>query len=195
VQRALSVTTTSPEETLIIGAALAPVLLPGDVISLSGDLGAGKTVFVQGLAASLGVQGRVTSPTFTIVHQYEARFPIVHVDVYRLDSFQDLLDIGFEDFLDPAAIVLLEWGEAVEQLLPRAHLKLDIHRSDDPDRPDDRRLVFRPRGEDWVRKVFAMRDTAETLLDAASSDESPGERFEVVAPEREPRNRSRGEPG
>jgi tRNA threonylcarbamoyladenosine biosynthesis protein TsaE len=195
VQRALTVTTTSPEETLIVGAALAPVLLPGDVISLSGDLGAGKTVFVQGLAASLGVHGRVTSPTFTIVHQYEARFPIIHVDVYRLDSFQDLLDIGFEDFLDPAAIVLLEWGEAVEQLLPRAHLKLDIHRGDNPDRPDDRRLVFRPRGEDWVRKVFAMRDTAETLLDAASSDESPGERFEVIVPERDPRNRSRGEPG
>ena len=195
MQRALTVTTTSPEETRIIGAALGPVLLPGDVISLSGDLGAGKTVFVQGLATSLGVHGRVTSPTFTIVHQYEARFPIVHVDVYRLDSFQDLLDIGFEDFLDPAAIILLEWGEAVEQLLPRAHLKLDIHRGDDPARPDDRKLVFRPRGEEWVRKVFAMRDTAETLLDAASTTESPGGRFEIVAEERQMRSRPRREDG
>ena len=192
MQRALTVTTTSPEETLIIGAALGPVLLPGDVISLSGDLGAGKTVFVQGLAASLGVQQRVTSPTFTIVHHYDARFPIVHLDVYRLDSFQDLLDIGFEDFLDPAAIILLEWGEAVEQLLPRAHLRLDIHRGEDADRPDERKLVFKPRGEDWVRKVFAMKDTAETLLDAASATESPGDRFEVTVTEREQR-RPRGE--
>lgn len=192
MQRALTVTTTSPDETRIIGAALGPVLLPGDVISLSGDLGAGKTVFAQGLATALGVEDRVTSPTFTIVHQYDGRFPIIHVDVYRLDSFQDLLDIGFEDFLDPAAIVLVEWGEAVEQLLPRAHLKLDLDRGD-PDRPDERRLVFRPRGEEWVRKVFAMRDTAETLLDAASSDESPGARFEVITTERETRSRSRGE--
>lgn len=192
MQRALAATTTSPDETRIIGAALGPVLLPGDVISLSGDLGAGKTVFVQGLATSLGVKERVTSPTFTIVHQYDARFPIIHVDVYRLDSFQDLLDIGFEDFLDPAAIVLLEWGEAVEQLLPRAHLKLELNRGD-PDRPDERRLVFRPRGEEWVRKVFAMKDTAETLLDAASSNEVPGARFDVITTEREQRSRSRRE--
>lgn len=193
MQRALTVTTISAEETRIIGAALGPVLLPGDVISLSGDLGAGKTVFVQGLATSLGVQDRVTSPTFTIVHQYEARFPIVHLDVYRLDSFQDLLDIGFEDFLDPAAIILLEWGEAVEQLLPRAHLRLDIHRGEDLDRPDDRRLVFRPRGEEWVRKVFAMKETAETLLDAASTSEFPGDRFEVTTTEREQRPKQHGE--
>ncbi|MEA2488105.1 MAG: tRNA threonylcarbamoyladenosine biosynthesis protein TsaE, partial [Actinomycetota bacterium] len=105
--RALSVVSRSPEETRIVGASLAPVLLPGDVISLSGDLGAGKTVFVQGLATALGVQRRVTSPTFVIVHEYEGRFPILHLDVYRLDSFQEVLDLGFEELLDPEAILLV----------------------------------------------------------------------------------------
>lgn len=162
-----------------MGAALAPLLLPGDLVSLSGDLGAGKTVFVQGLATALGVDGRVTSPTFTIVHEYSGRFPIVHLDIYRLQTFQELLDLGFEEFMDPSAIVLLEWGEAVEQLLPRAHLRLDIRR--DVDGSDDHRiLTFRPIGEDWIRKVMGMTETAEALLDAAGMGHSEGARFEVV---------------
>src|SRR3712207_3691958 len=97
--RVLTVTKRSVDETRIIGACLAPMLLPGDVISLTGDLGAGKTALVQGIAAALGVQQRVTSPTFTIVHQYDARYPFIHIDVYRLNSFQEVIDLGFEEFL------------------------------------------------------------------------------------------------
>ena len=185
MQRSLRVVTRSPEETRILGASLAPVLLPGDVLSLSGDLGAGKTVFVQGLAAALGVSGRVTSPTFTIVHEYEGRYPIMHLDVYRLDSFQEILDLGFEEYFDPRAVVVIEWGEAVEQLLPRRHLRIELRRVDDPEADDDRLVVFKPRGEEWVRKVLAMRDTAEALLDAASPETSTGSRFEVVASARD----------
>ena len=85
----------------MLGAALAPTLLPADVISLSGDLGAGKTVFVQGLGAALGVQQRITSPTFTLLHEYSGRYQILHLDVYRLDSVQEVLDLGFEELLDP----------------------------------------------------------------------------------------------
>lgn len=179
MHRGLRVTTTSPEETRIIGASLAPLLLPGDLVSLSGDLGAGKTVFVQGLATALGVTGRVTSPTFTIVHEYEGRYPVIHLDIYRLQTFQELLDLGFEEFLDPKAIVMLEWGEAVEQILPRAHLRLDMRRVDGG--PDDHRvLTFKPIGEDWIRKVMGMSDTAEALLDAAAPEQSEGSRFEIV---------------
>jgi tRNA threonylcarbamoyladenosine biosynthesis protein TsaE len=185
MQRSLKVVTRSPEETRILGASLAPALLPGDVISLSGDLGAGKTVFVQGLATALGVTSRVTSPTFTIVHEYDGRYPIMHLDVYRLDSFQEILDLGFEEYFDARAVVLIEWGEAVEQLLPRRHLRIELRRTEDPDAEDDRLVVFRPRGEDWVRKVLGMRDTAEALLDAASPDQSTGSRFEVVTSARE----------
>jgi tRNA threonylcarbamoyladenosine biosynthesis protein TsaE len=181
--RAMQVLTHSAEETRILGAALAPLLLPGDVISLSGDLGAGKTCFVQGLATALGAPGRVTSPSFTIVHEYEARYPIVHLDVYRLDSFQEVLDLGFEEFLDPKAILILEWGDAVEPLLPRSHLRIDLVRGA-PEQDDDRLIIFRPRGEEWLRKLRGMRTTAEALLDAAS-DSTLGRRFEDIEPGRD----------
>lgn len=189
--RSLAITSRSPEETRIIGASLAPVLLPGDVISLNGDLGAGKTVFVQGLAAAMGVTSRVTSPAFTIVHEYEARWPILHIDVYRLNSYQEVLDLGFEELIDPGAILVVEWGDAVAPLLPRRYLEVEIRRPpvDQPDesaddssvlanrRDDSREMVFRPRGPEWVHKLASMRNTAETLLDAASSDARGEARF------------------
>lgn len=178
--RALVCTTYSSEETRIVGASLAPVLLPGDVISLSGDLGAGKTAFVQGVAIALGVETRVTSPSFTIVHQYSGRFPIVHLDVYRLNSFQEVIDIGFEEFLDPDSIVFIEWGEAIAPMLPRRHLDIDIRRALDSESEDERCLIFRPHGTEWIRKVQDMRSTAETLLNAAAAH-STGPRFVVTA--------------
>jgi tRNA threonylcarbamoyladenosine biosynthesis protein TsaE len=173
----LAITSRSPEETRILGACLAPVLLPGDVISLNGDLGAGKTVFVQGLAAALGVTGRVTSPAFTIVHEYEARWPILHIDVYRLDSYQEVLDLGFEELIDPAAVLLVEWGEAVAPLLPNRYLEIVIARAAGEASDELRDITFRPRGPEWARKLESMRDTAETLLDAASPEVSSGSRF------------------
>ncbi len=178
-QRALVCNTYSAEETRIVGASLAPVLLPGDVISLSGDLGAGKTAFVQGVAIALGVGARVTSPSFTIVHEYEGRFPIIHLDVYRLDSFQQVIDLGFEEYLDPHSIVLIEWGEAIAPMLPRRHLDVDIRRAQDPSSEEERCLIFRPHGTEWIRKVQAMRSTAETLLNAVATENS-GERFVVT---------------
>ena len=177
MHRSLAVTSRSPEETRILGAALAPMLLPGDVISLSGDLGAGKTVFVQGLGAALGVTARVTSPTFTIVHEYWGRYPIIHIDVYRLNSFQEVIDLGFEELLDPQAIMIVEWGEAVAPMLPQRYVEIDIRRAVDLSLETHRDMVFRPRGDDWVVKLEGMRKTAEALLDAASMESAGGERF------------------
>ncbi|HEX2049754.1 MAG TPA: tRNA (adenosine(37)-N6)-threonylcarbamoyltransferase complex ATPase subunit type 1 TsaE [Actinomycetota bacterium] len=176
----LEVTTQSPEETRILGAALAPLLVPGDVVSLTGDLGAGKTVFVQGLAAALGVQGRVTSPTFTIVHEYEGRYPILHLDIYRLDSFQEVIDLGFEDLLDPSAIVVVEWGEAVAPLLPPRHLEIALRRDDTMPGDHVRTLRFRAVGDEWADKLASMRATAEALLDAAAPGAARGARFRVA---------------
>ncbi|HWL64365.1 MAG TPA: tRNA (adenosine(37)-N6)-threonylcarbamoyltransferase complex ATPase subunit type 1 TsaE [Actinomycetota bacterium] len=177
--KVLSVTTQSAEETRIVGAALAPTLLPGDVVSLSGDLGAGKTVFVQGLAAALGVESRVTSPTFTIVHEYDGRYPIIHLDIYRLDNYQEVLDLGFEEFLDPSAVILIEWGEAIGPLLPRRFLEVEIRQSNGEVPEELRSLVFKPHGAEWITKIQTMRDTAETLLDAASEETVEGPRFSV----------------
>ncbi|MFN2489391.1 MAG: tRNA (adenosine(37)-N6)-threonylcarbamoyltransferase complex ATPase subunit type 1 TsaE [Actinomycetota bacterium] len=170
----VGVVTRSPEETRVVGAALAPLLLPGDVISLSGDLGAGKTVFVQGVASAMGVETRVTSPTFTIVHNYAGRYPIVHLDVYRLGSFQEVLDLGFEELLDPEAVMLVEWGEAVAPLLPRRYLEVELRSRLEG---DERALIFRPRGVDWTRKLDGMRTTAEALLAAAAPDGMDVARF------------------
>ena len=183
---AVSVVTHSPEETRILGAALAPLLLPGDVISLTGDLGAGKTVFVQGLAGALGIESRVTSPSFIIVHEYRGRFPLVHIDVYRLNSFQEVLDLGFDELLDPEAILAVEWGEAVAPLLPLRYLEVEI-RAAPGGEGGDRVVVLRPRGDEWQRKLDGMRLTAEALLDAMSPGESQGDRFSDV-PGRGPRD-------
>jgi len=177
--RVLVTNTYSVEETRIVGASLAPTLLPGDVISLTGDLGAGKTAFVQGVAAALGVERRVTSPSFTIVHEYAGRYPILHLDVYRLDSFQEVIDLGFEEFLDPESIVLIEWGEAIAPMLPRRHLEVEVRRAQDPEAEDERCLIFRPRGSEWIRKIQAMRTTAEVLLSATGA-EKEGPRFVVT---------------
>jgi len=184
MRNGIQVVTTSPDETRIVGACLAPTLLPGDVISLSGDLGAGKTVFVQGLATALGVESGVTSPTFTIVHEYEGRYPIIHMDVYRLDSFQEVLDLGFEELLDPQAVLLVEWGEAVTPLFPRSYLSIEIRQAADD---DHRLLVFRPRGPQWLSKLEGMKETAEALLDAASLESTDAPRF-VDAPPEGPRD-------
>lgn len=170
----LSVTSNSPEDTRIIGAALGPVLLPGDVISLSGDLGAGKTVLVQGVAAALGVRDRVTSPSFTIVHEYKGRYPILHIDVYRLNSFQEVIDLGFEELLDPGAVLIVEWGEAVAPMLPMRYLEIDMRQGDGD---EERVLFFKPHGIEWAAKLESMRATAEALLDAASPGESTEARF------------------
>lgn len=182
---AIQVTTTSPDETRILGACLAPTLVPGDVISLSGDLGAGKTVFVQGLATALGVEAPVTSPTFTIVHEYEGRYPVTHMDVYRLDSFQEVLDLGFEELLDPAAILVVEWGEAVTPLFPPSYLEVEITQAE---APDHRLFVFRPRAPEWLSKLESMRATAEALLDAASLEQTEGGRFSDALFERTTRD-------
>ena len=190
--KVLSVVTRSAEETRIVGAALAPNLLPGDAISLTGELGAGKTVLVQGLASALGVEGRVTSPTFTIVHEYDGRYPIIHLDIYRLDSFQEVLDLGFEEFLDPSAIVVVEWGEAIGPLLPRRFLEVDLRRVPQDD-DDARRITFRPHGAEWIVKIQSMRDTAETLLDAASEETGTGHRFVVSDEPQSRKNEGRTE--
>jgi len=119
----------SPEETRAIAAALAASLRPGDVVALSGDLGAGKTCFVQGAAAALGVPGPVTSPSFVLVREYDGTVAgLRHVDVYRLNSIQELVDLGYEDVFEPDRIVFIEWGDAVQDVLPDDRLEVDIRR-------------------------------------------------------------------
>ena len=146
----IDLSTTQPEATAAIGAALASFLRQGDVISLTGDLGAGKTTFVQGAAHALGVEEAVLSPTFTLVREYRGSVPVYHLDVYRLDRIQDVIDLGFEEILDQGGIVFIEWGDAVEALLPEAHLQIELTMPDED--PDRRHVTVSGRGRAWAER-------------------------------------------
>ncbi len=108
------VITNSEQETEAAGAALARELAPGDVVAMYGDLGAGKTAFVRGMARGLGLSCHVQSPTFTIVNEYEGDVPLFHFDMYRLSGAEELFDIGWEDYLDRGGVCAVEWSERVE---------------------------------------------------------------------------------
>lgn len=137
-----------PEETAAIAAALASVLQAGDVVALVGDLGAGKTTFVRSCARALGVTEPVTSPTFTIVHEYEATTEIVHIDAYRLDSAAELTDVGGDELIGVDTIAFVEWANQVSDALPVDRLELALTWSDDP---ESRLIEIIPRGT-WAQR-------------------------------------------
>lgn len=143
----IEVVSRSPEETRALGASLARVLRPGDVVELAGDLGAGKTCFVQGAAAARGVRTPVTSPSFVLVREYAGDVRIVHVDVYRLDHLQELEDLGYEDVFADDAVAFVEWGDAVEGMLPPDRFVITL--SVEPD--DARRIRIDAVGEARAR--------------------------------------------
>lgn len=117
----MTVITKSLEQTELLGKKLAAFLRPGDVIAYYGDLGAGKTAFTRGLAAGLGIQECVTSPTYTIVNEYlSGRMPLFHFDMYRLSSSEELFDIGWEDYLARGGVCAVEWSENVADALTDA---------------------------------------------------------------------------
>ena len=127
----MRITTNSPEETEQIGERLAACLIPGNVVAFTGDLGAGKTAFVRGLARGLGITERVTSPTFTIVNEYEGgRLPLFHFDLYRLGGGNELFDIGWEDYLRRGGICAVEWSENADELAEPDWIRVDLRRGD-----------------------------------------------------------------
>lgn len=118
----------SAEETERFGEQLARRLRSGDVLAFTGPLGMGKTAFTRGLARGLGCRGRVTSPTFTIVNEYEGETPLFHFDMYRLGSSDELFDIGWDDYLARGGICVVEWSERVSDTLPEGTVFVDIAR-------------------------------------------------------------------
>ena len=117
----MNYTTNTVAETEALGAKLAKTLRPGDVVAFFGDLGAGKTAFVRGMAAGLGVREPVTSPTYTIVNEYlSGSMPLFHFDLYRLSGPDDLFDIGWEDYLERGGLCAVEWSERVQEALEDA---------------------------------------------------------------------------
>lgn len=119
-------TTATPEETAAVGEALGRTLGPGDVVALYGELGAGKTCFVQGLVRGLDVTGAATSPTFVLVNEYRGRLPVHHVDAYRTSSLTELMDLGVLDLMGGDGVTLVEWADKAEPLLPGRTVRVGI---------------------------------------------------------------------
>ena len=124
----------SPEKTAMLATRIANIIKPSTVICLNGDLGAGKTLFVQNLARALGVEGDVTSPTFNLMNIYEGKMKIFHFDLYRLEQEYELEEIGFYDYVEePDGLVLIEWAEKFVDCLPDNYISLEIQRSEQED--------------------------------------------------------------
>lgn len=162
----ITAVTRSAGATRALAAALAELARPGDVILLAGDLGAGKTAFVQGFGSALGVTEPITSPTFTLVHQYRGRLELNHLDVYRLEQLSEVLDIGLPELLDEGGVTLIEWGDAIIPALPADYLQVRLHFGDGD---DDRRLELTAVGPRWQARCRALATALRPWVPGAAS--------------------------
>jgi tRNA threonylcarbamoyladenosine biosynthesis protein TsaE len=128
------VVTRSAEETRQLGEGLGRRLVRGDVVAFIGDLGSGKTTMIQGVCRGLGVSEVVNSPTFTIVNEYRGRIPVYHLDCYRLDGIEDLIGLGYEEYVFGDGACLIEWAEKAQDLLPRTRIEVRLTRADENSR-------------------------------------------------------------
>ena len=121
--------THDPEETFEVGRTIGMNAKPGQIYTLTGDLGVGKTVFTQGVAAGLGITEPVNSPTFTIIQEYEdGRLPFYHFDVYRIGDLEEMEEIGYDDYFFGQGICLIEWAELIEEILPEKRIEVSIEK-------------------------------------------------------------------
>src|SRR5699024_765932 len=132
------------ELTKYIATELAEQLEPGDVVTVSGNLGAGKTTFTKGIATGLGVKRAVTSPTFTIIKEYKRRLPLYHIDAYRLEGLEE--DIGFEEYIDGDGVTVIEWAGFLEDFIPQDRLEIMIEYNGETART----ISFKPNGERYL---------------------------------------------
>ena len=155
--QSVEITTNSAEETQALGIALGQSAQSGDVLALVGDLGAGKTTLVQGVGIGLGIADAITSPTFTLVGEYQGRLHVYHVDVYRLaDATTEAVGIGLDDFFNEDGLTMIEWANLIELALPKDFLRVQLTWVSE----NERRVVFEARGtraENWLRAALSGR--------------------------------------
>ena len=147
-------TTTAVDETQRLGAALAELTRPGDVLLLAGELGAGKTALVQGFGRGLGITEAITSPTFMLARQHDGgRLVLHHLDVYRLEQMQEVFDIGLPEVLDEGGVTVIEWGDAIAPALPADFLEVRLRFGEGD---DDRIIEVEPIGPRWNARTRAL---------------------------------------
>ena len=158
---AIEIETESADRTRDVGHALASLLQPRDTVVLTGDLGAGKTTLVQGIGRGLGVEDHVASPTFTLVREYSGRLDVAHVDVYRLERLQDVVELALDELGGPERVLLVEWGDVVSDLLPEERLRVELTTA----RADGvtRRIAITAQGRSWEARWERLEHALEPL--------------------------------
>ncbi len=158
----ISARTTDASQTQELAAALAALCGPGDLLILVGDLGAGKTAFAQGFGRALGVEGPITSPTFTLANEYQGRMLMHHLDVYRIEQLEEVRDLAIPELLDGKAVTLIEWGDSILWVLPKDFLEVRLTFGEGEDADDDeRRIELRCVGPRWSARSRALAAAIE----------------------------------
>lgn len=151
----LEVTSGSADQTRHIGGTVGQAAMPGDVILLEGKLGAGKTCLTQGIAAGLGIDDYVVSPSFVLVREYRGRLPLYHIDFYRLDTIEEVAELGLDDYLCGPGVCVVEWAEKGLAVLPSEHLLIQMQHV----APTKRKLRLLPRGPRYVQMLSQVERT------------------------------------
>ena len=157
--------TSSVEETPKLAALLVGIFRPGDVVVLSGDLGAGKTSFTQGLGLAMGIETPITSPTFTLANRYEGELVLNHLDVYRLDRFQEVEELGLSELIDSNSLTVIEWGDVISSVLSEGFLVIRLRIGENQ---DSRVLDFILTGQKWTEREIDLVG----LVSSFSTEES-----------------------
>lgn len=139
----LVITTDNAEQTKELGRQIGNALVGGEVIAMVGDLGAGKTTITKSIALSLGIEEHVTSPTFTIVNEYQGRVKLYHFDVYRIGDIEEMYDLGFDEYIDSGGVSIIEWANLIEEILPDDAINIEIISLGD----DKRQITITGKGE------------------------------------------------
>jgi tRNA threonylcarbamoyladenosine biosynthesis protein TsaE len=146
--------TNNEKETVALGERLGKMLQPGDVIALTGNLGAGKTTITKGIAIGAGVETEISSPTFTLIHEHRGRLPFYHVDLYRLESEHLVPDIGIEEYIYGAGATIIEWSERMGSLLPETSLLIRLTADGDT----ERRIELSSASERWTKVIGELAE-------------------------------------
>jgi tRNA threonylcarbamoyladenosine biosynthesis protein TsaE len=154
ISKTLEIISPTPQETERIGSLLGNMLTRGDVIALSGELGAGKTTLVRGLAQGMGFDSEeVVSPSFTLVNEYEGPLPLFHIDLYRLGDERELSEIGYEEYIGEAGVAVIEWADRVPRALPNESLWITLRYRD----AECREIVMRAHGDRYEKMIEELR--------------------------------------
>ncbi len=150
----LEVTSNSPQETQRYGQRLGELAEPGDIYLLVGNLGSGKTCLTQGIALGLDIQDYILSPTFVLIRELQGRLPLYHIDLYRMESMEEVMELGLENYLNGQGVSVVEWAEKGLSIFPEENLLIEIDYLDDT----ARKLRFKPRGQRYLELVKEFKN-------------------------------------